>query len=592
MKWVRWQGLIAFVVVLIVVMGAWFFVVDSAIEAVIEKTGTRIVGAKVELGGADLSISPLGLSLTELHVTDPDAPMTNAVQVDHIVLLVEGAKLFRRKVIVKEMTLEGVRLNTPRKTSGAISRRPAAVPAVSKKPAGKKFALPPLEVPNVEEILQREKLRSLELIESLRADLQAEKDQWGRRLAQLPDKAKLVAYRQRIENLQSAKKGGLEGVLGGVSGVREVMAIQKDLRTDLDRIKTAKKELEKDLTSYRKRVEGVAKAPQADVHRLKEKYALSPRGLTNVSRLLFGEKIGKWTDTALGWYERLRPVLERAKEQRQGRDVVKPVRGKGVNVRFKEHEPLPDFLIRIAHVSMEMPTGSIGGEIRNITPDQDVLGVPLTYNFSGENLKGLRSAELDGQLNHIDPSSPKDTAHLKIRGYRVADLSLSDSPELPMVLKKARADFRVHAVLAGQALKANLLAGLQSVQISTGMKKEAGPLAKAVASSLSDVKKFSVKADISGTLKDYDIQLSSDLDRVLKDAVGKQVEAQAARLEKDLRALISEKVSGPMDDLKAGLGGLDAIGSEFAARLDLGGDLLKGTEKKGPAGLKLPGLFF
>lgn len=588
MKWVRWQGLVAFAVVLIVVMGVWFFVVDSAIEAVIEKTGTRIVGAKVELGGADLSVSPLGLSLTGLHVTDPDAPMTNAVQVDHIVLLVEGAKLFRRKVIVKEMTLEGVRLNTPRKTSGAISRRPAAVPAVSKKPAGKKFALPSLEVPNAGEILQREKLRSLELIESLRADLQAEKDQWGRRLAELPDKAKLVAYRQRIENLQSAKKGGLEGVLGGV---REVMAVQKDLRTDLDRIKTAKKELEKSLTSFRKRVDEVAKAPQADVHRLKEKYALSPRGLTNVSRLVFGEKIGKWTDTALGWYGRLRPVLERAKEQRQGRDVVKPVRGKGVNVRFKEHEPLPDFLIRIAHVSMEMPTGSIGGEIRNITPDQDVLGIPLTYNFSGKNLKGLQSLELDGQLNHIDPSSPKDTANLKIRGYRVADFSLSDSPELPMVLKKARADFRVHAALAGQALKANLLAGLQSVQISTGMKKEAGPLAKAVASSLSDVKKFSVKADISGTLNDYDIQLSSDLDRVLKDAVGKQVEAQAARLEKDLRAVISEKVSGPMDDLKAGLGGLDAIGSEFAARLDLGDDLLKGTEKKGPAGFKIPGIF-
>jgi uncharacterized protein (TIGR03545 family) len=588
MKWVRGKGLVVFVVVLIVVMGVWFFVVDSAIQAVIEKTGTRIVGAKVELGGADLSISPLGLSLTGLQVTDPDAPMTNAVQVDRIALLVEGAKLFRRKVIVKEMTLEGVRLNTPRKISGAISRRPTAVPAAREKAAGKKFALPSLEVPNAGEILQREKLRSLELIELLRADLQAEKDQWRQRLAELPDKAKLTAYSQRIENLQSAKKGGLEGVLGGV---REVMAVQKDLRTDLDRIKTAKKELEKSLASFQKRADEVAKAPQADVHRLKEKYALSPRGLTNVSRLVFGEKIGKWTDTALGWYARLRPVLERSKEQRQGHDVVKPVRGKGVNVRFKEHEPLPDFLIRIAHVSTEMPMGSVGGQIRNITPDQDVLGVPLTYDFSGKGLKGLQSVELDGQLNHIDPSSPKDTANLKIRGYRVADLSLSDSPELPMVLKKARADIRAHTALAGQALKGNLLAGLQSIQISTGMKKNAGPIAKAVAASLSDIKKLTVRADISGTLKDYDIQLSSDLDRVLKDAVGKQVKAQAARLEEDLRAVISEKVSGPMDDLKASLGGLDAIDSEFAARLDLGGDLLKGTEKKGPAGFKLPGIF-
>ncbi|MBW1675831.1 MAG: hypothetical protein JRJ79_04345 [Deltaproteobacteria bacterium] len=84
MKWVRWQGLIAFVVVVIVVMGVWFFVVDSAIEAVIEKTGTHVVGAKVELEDADLSISPLGLSLTGLQVTNPDEPMSNAVQVDRM----------------------------------------------------------------------------------------------------------------------------------------------------------------------------------------------------------------------------------------------------------------------------------------------------------------------------------------------------------------------------------------------------------------------------------------------------------------------------------------------------------------------------
>jgi uncharacterized protein (TIGR03545 family) len=588
MKWVRWKGLVPFVIVLIVGMVVWFFVVDSVIEAVIEKTGTRIVGAKVELEAADLSISPLGLALKGLQVTDPDSPMTNALQVDRIALLVEGAKLFFRKVIVKEMTLEGVRLNTPRKRSGAVSRQPSAEPAVSKRTPGKKLALPSLEVPNAKELLKKEKLESLELIESLKADLKAEKDQWRQRLAELVDEAKVAEYRQRIKKLKSAKKRGLEGVLGGVS---EVMAVRKELRRDLDNIKTAKKELKKSLTSYRKRVDEVEKAPQADAQRLKEKYALTPEGLTNVSRLLFGEKIGKWTDTALRWYERLGPVLERSKEEKQGREVVKPVRGKGVNVRFKEHEPLPDFLIRIAHASVEIPAGSIRGEIRNITPDQDVMGVPLTYDFFGENLKDLRSAALDGALNHIDPSNPRDTANLNIRGYQVADLSLSESPELPMVLKKAGADFKVNAALAGQALKANLLGNMQSVEISTGLKKDAGSLAKAVASSLSDVKRFSVKADISGTLKDYDVELSSDLDRVLKDAVGKQVKAQVARLEEELMAKISEKVGVPMDELKTSLGGLEAVGSELAARHDLGGDLLKGTEKEGSTGFKIPGIF-
>lgn len=571
MKLVRWQGLIAFMVVLIVIMGVWFLVADSVIEAVIEKTGTHVVGAKVELGAADLSISPLGISLTGLQVTNPDAPLTNAVQVDRMALSVEGAKLFRRKVIVKEMTLAGVRLNTPRKTSGAISRRPSAAPAVSKRAAHERPTLPALTIPNVDEILQREKLQSLELAKSLQADLQTEKDQWQKRLAELPDKAKLEQYRERIHKVQSAKKGGLVEMLGGA---KEVVAVRKEIRGDMDRIKTARKKLKKDLASFRKRIDEVAKAPQSDVNRLKEKYALSPDGLTNMSRLVFGGKISMWADSALDWYERLKPALERVKERKKGGEVVKPVRGKGADVRFKEHEPLPDFLIRIARVSMEIPAGSIKGQIKNITPDQDILGIPLTYNFSGENLKGLQSVKLNGALNHVNPSSPEDTANLDVSGYQVADLSLSDSPQLPIVLKKAGADFKADAVLSGQAVKANLMAGLKSVQISTGVKKDAGPLAKAMASSLSDVKRFNVKADISGTLKDYDMRLSSDLDRVLRNAVGKQVRTQAASLEKELKAKISEKVNGPLSELKADLGGLDDVGSELTSRLDLVRDLL------------------
>ena len=585
MKWVRWKGLIAFIAVLILVIGAWFLFVDDAIEGIIEKTGTRLIGAKVELGSADLSIFPLGLSLTGLQVTNPDAPMTNAVQVDRAVLSMEAAKLLRRKVVVKEMTLDGVRLNTSRKTSGAISGQHAAPPAASKRAAGEKFRWPSLEGPNVKEILQKEKLQSLELIASLRADLQAEKDQWESRLAELPDKTKLAGYRKRIKNLRTGKQRGLETVLGRAG---DIMAVQKELRADLYRIKSARKELEKDVASLRKRMDEATRAPQEDVRRLREKYSLSPEGLINVSQLLFDKKISRWADTALSWYEKLGPVLERPKDRKRDAEGVKPSRGEGVNVQFKEHEPLPDFLIRVAQASVQVPAGSIRGRIRNITPDQDLLGLPLTYKFWGQNLEGLGSVKIDGVLDHMDPSFAKDTANLQIQGFQVADMSLSDSAELPMVLKKAAADLKARASLSGETLKANLLAGLKSVEIATVSQDDARGLVKATASAVSDIKEFSVKANISGTLDAYDLQISSDLDRVLEDVVGKQIEAQVTRLERELQSAISEKVNEPIADMKASLDGLGAISSELTARLNLGDELLKGTKQSGTSGLKLP----
>lgn len=201
-----------------------------------------------------------------------------------------------------------------------------------------------------------------------------------------------------------------------------MLTLQKELSRDLDIIKTAQKELGQNMTSLRKRMAEVKKAPQEDVRRLKEKYSPSPEGLANASRLFFGKKVGNWIDTFLNWHKKLGPILERVKERKHGREVVKPTRGKGVDVRFKEQEAYPDFFIRIAHVAIEIPAGLVNGQVRNITPDQDILGVPLMYEVAGVNLTGIASLKIDGSLNHVDPSFSKDTANVLIRGYDISDM--------------------------------------------------------------------------------------------------------------------------------------------------------------------------
>lgn len=585
MKRIRWQGLIVFVVLLLFVIGVWFLFVDVAIKKAIESKGTELVKAKVELAEADLSIFPLGLSLTGLEVANPDAPMTNAFQVDRVALSLEGAELLRRKIVFKEVTLEGVKLNTPRKISGAISEKRGPAPVVSKEPSDEKTKWPSFKIPDATEILQKEKLQSLELIASFRSDLKKEKEKWQSRLAQLPDENKLGEYQNKIARLKSGKKGGIQGILGGAN---KLLTLQKELRKDLDLIKTAQKELDQNMTTFRKRMAEVKKAPQEDVRRLKEKFGLSPEGLSNVSRMFFGKKVGKKIDTFLNWYEKLGPMLARVKERKHGKEVVKPMRGEGVNVKFREHEAYPDFLIRIAHVAVEIPAGVIKGRVQNITPDQDVLGVPLTYEFSGGNLTGLASLKIDGSLNHVDPSSAKDTVNVLIRGYDVSDMDLSSGAELPMVLKKATADLKVQAIIAGETLKATSLASLQSVNMGTPDEKETSSLMKALILAISDMNAFELKAEIAGTIQDYDVKLSSDLDNVLKDAVKKQVKVQAAQFEKRLKLVIQEKVGGSMADLDTDLSGFGSIGSELTARSHFGDELFKRSHKSGPGGIKLP----
>ena len=105
--WIRWQGLAVFLGVVIIFSLFWFLLIDGLVERMIEKSGTKAVGAKVELDKADLSIFPAGLKLIRLQIANPDKPMTNAVEIGQINLSLETLNLLRRKIIIKEMTADG-----------------------------------------------------------------------------------------------------------------------------------------------------------------------------------------------------------------------------------------------------------------------------------------------------------------------------------------------------------------------------------------------------------------------------------------------------------------------------------------------------
>ncbi len=585
MKMIRWQGLIAFIGIIIVLFVFWFLLIDFLIERAIETVGTHIVGAKVELDTADLTVLPLGLALKRLQVTNPDSPMSNAVEIERIAFSMDSANLFLRKVIIEEMTLEGLQLNTPRKYSGAVKRKPKGTPSVSDKTKKTTFQLPVAELPDIQEILKKEELHSLKQIETLRTDIEAGKENWQKRLAELPDEKTFEQYKERIEKIRKKKS---RDIAGGLEIAGEIAKIQKELSRDLKRIETAQREFSKETKSLRKRVNQLRNAPQEDVRRIMDTYGLSTKGLENISQALFGAKVSGYIQKALVWYAKLKPVIERQRSEKKGKEVVKPMRGKGVNVRFKEYEPLPEFLIRKVNATLKLRAGDMAGTIHNITFDQDIIGKPLDFNFSGDRLKGITSAKINGSLNHIVPAKNRDVMNILIRGYQVSDMNLSESEKMPISLKKGSADLKLKAAITGDSLAAQLKVDLGSVKIETAKQDDATMIVRALRSTLSDVSRFSVQADITGTLDDYQIKLSSDLDRVLSNALGKQVKKQARAFENKLKSAITEKVSGPMKETSESFRGLNTIGDEVTSRLNMGDSILKDSKEGLPGGLKLP----
>jgi uncharacterized protein (TIGR03545 family) len=407
------------------------------------------------------------------------------------------------------------------------------------------------------------------VIESIRTDIKTKKESWPQKLAELPNEQKVEEYRRKLNKTTSVKKFDLGNILGEV---KEGATTLKDIQRDLDLINKTRRELQSDLALIKKRKKEAEKALQKDIKRLREKYSPSSQGISNISRTLFGEKIGNYTEAGLSWLNRIKTFLERDKKKKGEIKTEKPIRGKGIDVRFKEYAPLPEFLIRLVDVTnIETQIGTLSGKIENITQDQDILGIPLTFLFSGDKIHDVESVNFNGTLNHIDPLNSKDTINFQVKKYKAKDVNLVDSGNLLTALQEGLVDLNIKTILKGEALNANLLADLSSTKLKVEGKSET---ASVVSSALSKVSKFSVGADITGTVDEKNIELRSSLDNVIKDIGVNMAKDQAAKFERKLESAITKRVGGQLNELNKDIRDLKGLDGDLARRIKQLGSLL------------------
>ncbi len=567
-KWIRWPGFGLFAVLVLLLSAFSLLFIDGFMERMLESQGSRLVGARVDLDKADLSFMPLGLTLFRLQVTNPDEPMRNGVEIDRLAMGIDSLHLLERKVIIDEMAVQGVRFDTPRQKSGALTQK--GRPEKHGK-EGTGFKMPQLQVADVKDVLSRETLETLELARNFEEQLARDQAQWQQRLADLPDQQKLTSYQARLQKVKSSS-----GLAGLVTGATELEAVRKEVKADLDQLKKAQNDFTALSDSYQGKLAQLKNAPQQDIKRLVDKYGLSAQGFGNMSALLFGEKIGGMVRTGSSWYEKAQPLLQRQKNKQKSAEVIKPLRGKGVTVRFKEDAPLPDFLIRKIDASVVLAAGELRGTINNVTPDQDVLGAPMTLAFAGDKLQGLRSLRLDGVFDHVQPDKVQDSLTLQLRDYEVRKTTLSSAKQFPVTLASALADLSVGAKLRNRDVDATVLTSIKAATFTTDKAAQEGNLlSQALADAVAGVNRVEVKAVITGPVDDYSVGVSSDLDGVLKGAVSKTLTKQSAQFEQELKDAVMTKVKGPLAEATAGYGGLGSISDELAKRLQIGGSLLK-----------------
>jgi len=571
-KWIRWKGVIPFVIISAALAVFFLFYVDTLVRKIIESTGSDMVGAKVQTRDVDVHLSPLGIDVSGLQVTNPKAPMSNAVEIKHIAFGIDGGKLLLGKVIIDDMQVDGLRFDTPRKTSGALpvkktEKKPQQASgqtvqrnsdAAAKKDAGKIMGMdmPSMDLPNVDTVLAREPLHTQAVADKLQQSIKDTQQHWAQLEKTLPDDQRIQDYQTRLAKIQKTNTQDIKQLLVAITDLQN---LQKDVQGDLATINHSRQQVKQDLASVDQDYNQLLKAPAEDQKRLAAKYAPNAQGLGNMSQLLFGPKAGEWAKQGLYWYKKLAPMLAS-----DDKAAPEPERFKGVDVAFREYHPSPDFLVRRIHTSVQTPKGNFDGDIRDVTHQPEILGRPITFSFSGRNMSGMQSLDLNGKFDHVHPKQALDTVNLDIHSYKVSDHTLTEAPGLRLRMASARSDTRLRAKRTNGELSGDMNIHIQDIKYDN--QASGGDFQKLMVESFDKVADFNLDTRLSGTLGQPGLAISSDLDRRLNTQIKQAFDRRVAAYRKDLDERIKQATDAQVNQAKAQVAALrHDIDSQLAA---------------------------
>ncbi|MFT7559009.1 MAG: hypothetical protein ACI93R_000912 [Flavobacteriales bacterium] len=530
---IRWVGFPLFIALFTALFACVYFFAEPILKSTIESQGSEFAGAKVELRDLELSWSPAGITLMGLQVSDADNPMQNLFELERATATIELERLLFSQVLIDELVIESLQLGSPRKTSGAISHS-KNIDNESTSTTQEHLENIKTKLPSVDDVLAKEPLLTVEAQQALKDSYTNYKERWTKIQSQLPTQEDLDTHKKAFSDLQNKK---FNSAAEYEEGHRELRSLKDALKNDRKALAEAKifiVESQKDMTL---RTKNLAQAPQKDWENLSEKYSLDQGGALNMSKLLLGDTYSKYTEDALAWYTKLKPYLQGSNEDAK-EEASAAERGEGTFFHFSQENPVPDFLIRKTALSIITEHGSVEGEITNITHQHDIIGKPTHAKFHSTTAFNADDFQLDATIDHRNQQQ-KESVNFLLKGLDVKSLNLSDSDTMSASLDTAKA-----LIKGNFTFDQGRLAGLVNMQfdatkISANGKSQ---LAQEISKTLENINSFDLEAKMSGSLKDIDTAIRSNLDTQVGAAFTQRLSAKQEEWSNDLKAGLNSKL--------------------------------------------------
>ena len=562
---VRWQGLIPFALLLLAIVVLWLTLGEAFLRNTIEEAATKFLGTEVDIAALDVNLGDGTVELRGVSIADPFDRMRNLVEADRVRGVLEQRPLLEKKIVIRTLTLSGMRTGTARRIASAPAPRNgfAAVTLRSLNTWAARLRKPIATFTPIDTI------RSIVLDPTQLATVKRAIEAAAR--ADSLQRALTASYRALALQpvLDSAREltTRLSGVNPRALGVAGTGQAVTDVRRTIAQVDSARRRVESLARDARTSVALVDDEFRAldDARRADYAFARSLLKLPSIEGpdlggALFGDVSIDRFQKIMYWAEMAQKYVPPGLLPRE-QPGPKRLRMAGTTVGFPRAREYPDFLLKRGDVALAVggrnaASGDYAATVTNVTTMPALVREPTRFVLVRRSTAGgVATLDAHGVLDHVG-GRIRDSLGVSATGVTLPSFPL---PGLPMRAQLGEGTSRIDVLRLGDRIAARWTMRAPAVVWQrTGasvnvpaaaaaprdIRNQMEALAIRVIEGINDLE---VVADLTGDIARPTLSVRSNLDRLLADrlrAVGGEELAKAeARVRTEVDRIVDEKTA-------------------------------------------------
>lgn len=540
---IRWPGVTGFLVIVVGLAVFFMLFFDSLARSALTAVLTRVNQAEANIERLEVTWSPFAVDIHNIQLTNPDEPDYNRFSATSLRAQVQFLNLLIGKVHIDDLTAAGVDFHSKRAKTGKVLVPPEPEQSI---PLRERLAALNIELPTAESFLAGANITTPDLVKAVETNFNQRQQAFEAARDNLPSREAFEDYKKRVQALLDSKPKSVEELL---AAREELNRLKEEIKADKAGVDNFLMASETLVTATQADLAEVKATYQADLDRARALFRLDADALTELSGILFGAQVEVWAQYALMAFDFIAPLLENAQQQEQAA-ALKPSRWQGRYIDF-ETQSSPDFLIKNAHLSVNVVDVALLLELTNVTWQHERIQAPTLFQVQAEQGAsqgvGWESFQLAGDLFIDHLGQVLGQQEWQLIGARLDQLTLLESSNLQAVMTQAGLNSHGSLVFAQGQFKG--VGDLSFSNTDFAISGE-GKMPYYLGQALSAVQNFDLSLGLSGQLTQPSIQISSNLDQQLGAQFNRLLASEAEAQLNQVRSSLSAQSDGVLSKIE------------------------------------------